>query len=206
MHRPWNRLSALNFAGGWFQLKIAYDSSVIRSPGTPIRVHTPVRQNRLAAPTRGGIKDSSPGRHGQPSPPETQDRGCRPCCDFYWTSWSPRSACPSSSLMIITSVTNDSISIHICSDWSMRETIVSGVSCAPTAQPTASLATPHLAQTKSVCFALSTRTVAVTIRLAVSFLEALQIRIKTTMARKRLRWVKADLTVLSIQPGGELRD
>ena len=35
----------------------------------------------------------------------------------------------------ITRVTNDSISIHICSDWSMRETIVSGVSCAPTAWP-----------------------------------------------------------------------
>ena len=44
IHRPWNRLSALNFAGGWFQLKVAYNSSVIRSPGTPIRGHTPVRQ------------------------------------------------------------------------------------------------------------------------------------------------------------------
>ena len=32
------------------------------------------------------------------------------------------------------------------------------------------------------------------------------VRIKATMARKRLRQVKADLTVLSIQPGGELRD
>ena len=30
--------------------------------------------------------------------------------------------------------------------------------------------------------------------------------LKATMARKRLRKVKADLTVLSIQPGGELRD
>ena len=39
-----NRLSALNFTGSWFQLKVAYDSSVIRSPGTPIRGHTPVRQ------------------------------------------------------------------------------------------------------------------------------------------------------------------
>ena len=27
-----------------FQLKVAYDSSVIRSPGTPIRGHTPLRQ------------------------------------------------------------------------------------------------------------------------------------------------------------------
>ena len=47
---------------------------------------------------------------------------------------------------------------------------------------------------------------AVATRLIVSFLEALQLRIKATMARKRLRQVKADLTVLSIQPGGELRD
>ena len=28
----------------WFHLKVTYDSSVIRFPGTPIRVHTPVRQ------------------------------------------------------------------------------------------------------------------------------------------------------------------
>ena len=47
---------------------------------------------------------------------------------------------------------------------------------------------------------------AVVTRLIVSFLEALQVRIKATMARKRLRQVKADLTVVSIQPGGELRD
>ena len=39
----------------------------------------------------------------------------------------------------------------------MRETIVSGVSCAPTDRPTASLSVPHLAQTKSVCTAFSTR-------------------------------------------------
>ena len=47
---------------------------------------------------------------------------------------------------------------------------------------------------------------AVVTRLIVSFLEVLQVRIKTTMARKRLRQVKADLTVLSVQPGGELWD
>ena len=47
---------------------------------------------------------------------------------------------------------------------------------------------------------------AVATRLIVSFLEALQVCIKANMARKRLRQVKADLTVLSIQPGGELRD
>ena len=38
------------------------------------------------------------------------------------------------------------------------------------------------------------------------FFEVLQVRIKATMARKRLRQVKADLTVISIQPGGELWD
>ena len=36
--------------------------------------------------------------------------------------------------------------------------------------------------------------------------EALQVHIKATMVRKRLRQVKADLAVLSIQPAGELRD
>ena len=44
IHRRRNRLSVLNFAGSWFQLKVAYDSSVIRSPGTPIRGQTPVKQ------------------------------------------------------------------------------------------------------------------------------------------------------------------
>ena len=43
-HHPRNRLSALNLTDGWFQLRVAYDSSVIRSPGTPIRGHTPVWQ------------------------------------------------------------------------------------------------------------------------------------------------------------------
>ena len=47
---------------------------------------------------------------------------------------------------------------------------------------------------------------AVAARLIISFLEALLVRIKATMARKCLRQVKGDLTVLSIQPGGELRD
>ena len=47
---------------------------------------------------------------------------------------------------------------------------------------------------------------AVATRLIVSFLGALQVGIKATMAWNRLRQVKADLTVLSIQPGGELWD
>ena len=37
-------LLALNVAGSWFQLNVAYDSSVVRSPGTPIRGNTSVRQ------------------------------------------------------------------------------------------------------------------------------------------------------------------
>ena len=109
-------------------------------------------------------------------------------------------------LVFITRVTNDSISIHICSDWSMRETIVSGVSCAPTTRRRASLSAPHLAQTKSVCFCIVHKGSAVATRLTVSFLEALQVRIEATMTRKRFRQVKADLTLLSIQPGGDLRD
>ena len=47
---------------------------------------------------------------------------------------------------------------------------------------------------------------AVATRLVVSFLEALQVRIKAAIAWKRLHQVKANLTVLSIQLGGELRD
>ena len=71
--------------------------------------------------------------------PETQARECRSRCDFYWPPLLPRSTCPSSSLFFITRVMNNSISSHFCSDWRMRETIVSGVSCAPTARSTASL-------------------------------------------------------------------
>ena len=68
--------------------------------------------------------------------------------------YSPRT---SLGIPVKTQVTNDSISNHFLSDWRMRETIVSGVSCAPTSRPIASLAMPHLAQKKSVCSALSIR-------------------------------------------------
>ena len=61
-------------------------------------------------PVREKGEEASPDRRGQPSPPKTQDRGCRPRCDFYWPSLLPRSARPSSSLVFITRVTNDSIS------------------------------------------------------------------------------------------------
>ena len=37
---PAKPLFGFELRGGWFQLKVAYDSSVIRSPGTPIRGHT----------------------------------------------------------------------------------------------------------------------------------------------------------------------
>ena len=41
-HRPRNHLSASNFTGGWFQLKVAYDSSVIRSLRTPTAATRPL--------------------------------------------------------------------------------------------------------------------------------------------------------------------
>ena len=43
-------------------------------------------------------------------------------------------------------------------------------------------------------------------RLSLSLLEALQVRVEADMARKRLRQVKADFTLLSIQPDGKLQD
>ena len=47
---------------------------------------------------------------------------------------------------------------------------------------------------------------AVAKRLFVFFLEELQVCVKTVMSWKRLRQVKADLTVLFLQSGGKLRD
>ena len=137
-------------------IKVAYDSSVVRSLGTSIRGHTPTRVTDK--PRHPGEKqtDSSPERRGQSSLPETQDRGCRLRCDFYWSSPLFRFRRPLSSLVFITSVTNDSMSVQNRSDWSMRGTMVSGVSSEPIAWPRTSLATPHFAQTKSACSALST--------------------------------------------------
>ena len=59
---------------------------------------------------------------------------------------------------------------------------------------------------KECVLCISHKGSAVATRLIVSFLEVLQVHIKATMTRKRLRQIKADLTVLSIQPGGELWD
>ena len=42
--------------------------------------------------------------------------------------------------------------------------------------------------------------------LLASLLKALQIRVKKAMTRERLRQIKADFSVLSVQLGGELRD
>ena len=50
------------------------------------------------------------------------------------------------------------------------------------------------------------REIAVATRLLVSLLKATQVRVETAMARERLRQIKADFPVLSVQPGGELRD
>ena len=116
-------------AGGWFQLKVAYDSSVIRSPETHPRPH--IRQaNRVAAPAIGEIKGFLPRMTRTAKSARDAGPRAQAPCDFYLPSLLPRSARPSSSLVFITRVTNDSISIHFCSDWSMIETIVSGVSCA----------------------------------------------------------------------------
>ena len=77
-----NRLSALDFTGGWFWLKFAYDSSVIRSPGTSSRGHKLARRNDKQHQPGQDQKESFPERRGQSNPPESQDRGCRPRCDF----------------------------------------------------------------------------------------------------------------------------
>ena len=50
------------------------------------------------------------------------------------------------------------------------------------------------------------RGIAVVTRLLVSLLEAPQVCVETVMASERLRQVKADLPVLSVLSGGELRD
>ena len=50
------------------------------------------------------------------------------------------------------------------------------------------------------------RGIAVATQLLVSLLKAPQVRVKTVMTRERLRRIKVDFSVLSVQPGGELRD
>ena len=112
---------------------------------------------RSVLPTRGGTKRCLLRLTRTAKPAQNAGPRVQSPMRFLLALVVPRSARPSSSLVFITRVTNDSISIHICSDWSMRETIVSGVSCAPTARPTDSLSAPHQPQTKSVCCAFYTR-------------------------------------------------
>ena len=50
------------------------------------------------------------------------------------------------------------------------------------------------------------REIAVATHLFVSLIKAPHVRVKTAMAWERLRQIKADFPVLSVQPGGELRD
>ena len=127
-------------------------------------------------------------------------------CDFYWPYPMFRSRRPSSSLVFITSVMNDSMSVQIHSDWSIRETIVSGVSSAPAAWPTAALAMPHFCADEECVLRIIHMGIAVVTHLLVSLLEAPQVRVKTESARERLRQIQADFPVLFFQPGGELRD
>ena len=50
------------------------------------------------------------------------------------------------------------------------------------------------------------REIAVATQHLVSLLKAPEVRVKTAMAWNRLRQIKSDFPVLSVQPGGELRD
>ena len=123
---------------------------MIHSPGTHPHSRSSVRLERPAVPAGGG-KRSLPTPARWSSPPGTRERECKPRCGFYWPSplfcylrhWS--------SIVFITNVTNDLMSIQIRSDWSMRETIVSRENLKPIARPTVSHSTPHLVQTKSAC-------------------------------------------------------
>ena len=92
-------------------------------PPSPIR--SLIRLNRPAA-TAGRGKRSPPNRRGSPVRPGLATR----CVDPDAILTSPRRCY---SLVFITSVTNDSMSVQIRSDWSIRGTIVSGVSSASTA-------------------------------------------------------------------------
>ena len=67
VHCPWNRLSALHFAGSWFQLKVAYDSSV--RPGLPCAATRP-----LGRPT----SRAGQGRNKAIPPPNNADSQVRP--------------------------------------------------------------------------------------------------------------------------------
>ena len=63
--------SALNFTGGWFRLKVAYDSSVIRSPGSLIAATRPL--GRLTS--RANL-----GRNKKIPSPVDADSQVRPGC------------------------------------------------------------------------------------------------------------------------------
>ena len=88
----------------------------------------------------------------------------------------------------------------------MKGAIVSGVRSALNARPTAPLGTPQPSAGKECMLRIVHRLTAVAIRLIVSLLKVLQVRVAAAMARMRLNQVKADFTVLSMQPGGRLGD
>ena len=104
-----------------------------------VRLELPPAATRpLGKPT----SRASQGRNKEIPPPNDVDSqvhprrrtaGAGPRCDFYWPSPFFRSRCPSSSLVVITSVTNELMSVQNRSDLSMRENIVSGVSSELTA-------------------------------------------------------------------------
>ena len=65
--------------------------------------------------------------------------------------------------------------------------------------------TPFCADEECVLCSIH-REIAVATRHLVSLLKEPQVRVKTAIARERLRQIKSDFPVLSVQPGGELRD
>ena len=96
----------LYFTSGWFRPIDAYESFLMRLSGTHSHGRSPVRLNRLATPV-GEEKSTLPSLTWWPSLPGMRDRGCMSWYDFYWPSLLFYSLCPSSSLVFITSVTND---------------------------------------------------------------------------------------------------
>ena len=188
IHRPRNRLSALNFASGLFQLKVTYDSSIIRSLATPIRGHMPVRKTST------------------------------------WTAKSARDARLQATMrfLLVHSVVSLPTPIelsrlhHKCDEWLDERTDPLRLEHQRDHRVRSELGTHYLTE-ELPCHAtfcadeycvlcIIHREIALATHLLVSLLKAPQVRVKTSIAWERLRQIKADFPVLSVQPGSELRD
>ena len=166
------------------QLRTTLPSSV--RPGLPSTATRPLSKPTSRANQVTNKKIPPPNNAGSQVHPETQARRCRPRRDFHWPSLSPHAARTSSSLAFITRVANDSTNFHFCSDWSMRETFVSGVSCAAQCTTDSLLCHAPPGPVKECVLIIVHKESTVATRLIVCFLEALQVRIEATMAQKRL--------------------